>query len=147
MKTQTPANPDYVTAVRESFARQTLMKTLGAAIADVRPGAVDIALPYADHIGQQNGFVHAGAVSAIADSSCGYAAFSLAPAGYDVLTVEFKINLLNPARGQLFTAQGRVLKHGRSLTICESRVITHKANEEVIVAVMLASIIMRPIPA
>lgn len=138
-----PAHTGYEQQVRESFGRQTLMTTLGATISSVTPGKVEIELPTAPHISQQNGFVHAGAVSAIGDTACGYAAFSLAGADQDVLTVEFKINLLNPARGDKLIARGEVLRRGRSITICEGRIFAVEGGEETLVAIMLASMILR----
>src|SRR5687767_12035037 len=108
-----PRNPLFEAVIRASFARQTMMATLGARLEFVGPGEVHIALSHADSITQQNGFVHAGAIASIADSACGYAAFTLAPADTDVLAVEFKINLMSPARAPAFIARGRVLRSGR----------------------------------
>src|SRR6187397_1763959 len=103
--------------IRASFAKQGLMATLGASLDNVQPGAVTIALCPAAAISQQHGFVHAGAVSAIADTAAGYAALSLMPAGVGVLTTEFKINLLAPAIGDRIVAIGKVIKSGRTLTL------------------------------
>ena len=121
------------------------MATLGAAIAHVAPGAVDISLPFADRFSQQNGFMHAGAIASIADSANGYAAYSLSPPGTDVLAVEFKINLLAPAQGPGFLACGRVLRSGRTLTVCQAEVFTTGPGERVLVAIMLSTLIIRPI--
>jgi uncharacterized protein (TIGR00369 family) len=113
-----PQNPDFESVVRESFSRQAFMATLGARLVRVKPGDVRIAMPHAQAFTQQNGFLHAGAISTIADSANGYAAFSLCPPGYDVLAVEFKINLLSPASTPWLLACARVLRPGRTLTTC-----------------------------
>jgi uncharacterized protein (TIGR00369 family) len=107
--------------VRSSFAKQGLMTTLGATLDSVSPGMVEIALTPHPAISQQHGFVHGGAVSAIADSAAGYAALSLMPADTGVLTTEFKINLLAPAAGERILARGRVVKTGRTLTLAKQR--------------------------
>jgi len=117
-----PADAGFESRVRVSFARQSIMTTLGASLTRIAPGEVGITLPFADHILQQHGFVHAGVVATIADSAAGYAGLTLMPAGAGVLTAEFKINLLAPARGEHLIAQGRVIKAGRSLTIAEADV-------------------------
>jgi uncharacterized protein (TIGR00369 family) len=116
--------------VRDSFARQGIMVTLGATLAKVAPGTCEITLPYRAALSQQHGFFHAGVVSTIADSAAGYAAYSLFPAGSSVLTVEFKINLLAPADGENLRATGRVIKQGKTLTICEMQAFISKNNEE-----------------
>lgn len=140
-----PQNPDYERVTRASFARQTLMATLGAEIVRVAPGEVDVALARSPALLQQNGFLHAGAISAIADSANGYAAFTLVPAGTDVLALEFKINLLAPARAPRFLACGRVLRPGRTLTVCYAEVHGEEANgARVLVASMLSTIVARP---
>lgn len=120
--TFTPADAGFESRVRASFARQSIMTTLGATLTQIEPGMVEIALPFADHILQQHGFVHAGVVATIADSAAGYAGLTLMPPGAGVLTAEFKINLLAPAQGDRLIAQGRVIKAGRSLTIAEADV-------------------------
>ena len=111
-------NPDYQEVVRGSFARQSMMTTLGARIEHIAPGEIDLLAPFTPQLGQQNGFWHAGAVASLADSANGYASFTLAPPSFDVLAVEFKINLLAPAKGDAFLGQGRVLRPGRRLTVC-----------------------------
>ncbi|HEU4988144.1 MAG TPA: PaaI family thioesterase [Gemmatimonadaceae bacterium] len=115
----TPRDPAFEARVRASFARQTFMATLGATLEAVRPGEVVIALPFREALTQQHGFLHAGAVSAVVDSACGYAALTLMPAGAAVLSVEFKVNMLAPAAGRRFAAIGRVRKAGRTITVCE----------------------------
>lgn len=136
-------NPDYREVVRESFARQTMMTTLGARIEHIAPGEVDLLAPFTPQFGQQNGFWHAGAVSSLADSANGYASFTLAPSGFDVLAVEFKINLLAPAKGESFLAQGRVIRPGRTLTVCLAEVFGLENGRRTLIATMLSTIIMR----
>jgi uncharacterized protein (TIGR00369 family) len=116
-------DPATENRIRESIARQTLLTTLGISIAELAPGRVVLDLPYRPDICQQNGFVHAGAITALADSACGYAAASLMPEDRDVLTVEFKVNLLSPARGDRFRAVGEVVRAGRTLTVCSAEVV------------------------
>src|SRR4028118_1977117 len=100
-----PLDPDYETRVRESFSRQKVMSTIGASLLEVAPGRAIIEMPFRDDLTQQHGYIHAGIVTAIVDSACGYAAFSLMPVGADVLSVEYKINFLSPARGQRLIAR------------------------------------------
>ncbi|MDB5558067.1 MAG: paaI [Enterovirga sp.] len=126
--------------VRSSFAKQGLMETLGATLVSVAPGAVAIALRPAPAVSQQHGFVHAGAVSAIADSAAGYAALSLMPADAGVLTTEFKINLLAPAIGDRILARGRVVKAGRTLTLAQSEVFAETAGQEKLIALLTATL-------
>jgi uncharacterized protein (TIGR00369 family) len=136
----TPADADFATRVRESFARQRFMTTLGARLVRIAPGEVDIELPFREDLTQQHSYLHAGAVAAIADTACGYAAFSLMPADAAVLSVEFKLNLLAPAAGERLLARARVLRAGRSLTVCTAEVVTFtSADEETLVASMLAT--------
>lgn len=126
--------------VRESFERQHAMALLGARLVEVEAGRVVIELPFRPDLTQQHGFLHAGVSTAVVDSACGYAALTLMEPGRDVLTVEFKVNLLAPAGGQLFRATGRVLKSGKTLTVCQGEL----ANEEgKVVAVMTATLIAR----
>ena len=120
------------------------MSTIGATLTYVRPGEVGIELSVRAGLGQQNGYVHAGIVTTIADSSCGYAALTLAPPGVDVLSVEFKVNLLSPAAGDRLQARGRVLRAGRMITVCASDVFALVGDEEKHVATMLATIISVP---
>lgn len=138
-------NPDFERTVRENFERQAHMATLNARITRLEPGAVDLTAPYDPRFSQQNGFWHAGAVASLADSANGYAALSLAPAGTDVLAVEFKINLLAPAEGRTFRAEGRVLRPGRTLTVCAADVFGVNGDDARLVATMLSTIIIRPL--
>ena len=134
-----PRDPDFARKVRASFAKQTFMSTLGASLANIEPGLVVITLPFDARITQQHGFVHAGALATIADSACGYAALSLMAPGFAVLSVEFKINMLSPAAGKLFTATGRVVRAGKTLTVCAGEV--HADGKEQPIAVMQATMI------
>ncbi|MCU0870363.1 MAG: PaaI family thioesterase [Burkholderiales bacterium] len=136
-----PRDPDYVAHTRASFARQDFMATLGAQLAHVAAGAVDIALPFGDHLRQQHGFVHAGAIASVLDSACGYAAFTLMPAGAAVLTIEFKVNLLAPAAGVRFVAIGRVVKAGRTISVADAQALAIDAGgREKRVATMTATL-------
>lgn len=130
--------------VRESFRRQSHMATLGAEIVFIAPGEVHLAFPFGEEFCQQNGFMHAGAIASVADSANGYAAYTLAPPDTDVLAVEFKINLLAPARGVGFLACGRVLRQGRTLTVCQADVFTTGSSQRSLIATMLSTIIVRP---
>jgi len=112
-----PLNPSFIEVIKESFGRQSLMQLIGAQLGVIEPGVVEINLAYRPDLLQQHGYLHAGIVTTIADSACGYAAFSLMPAGSQVLSVEFKVNLLRPARGVRFVARGEVIKAGRTLTV------------------------------
>ena len=126
--------------VRSSFAKQELMTTLGATLSSVSPGMVEIALSPHPAISQQHGFVHAGAVTAIADSAAGYAALTLMPADTGVLTTEFKINLLAPAAGERILARGRVVKAGRTLTLAQAEVFANTGGQEKLIALLTATL-------
>jgi len=130
--------------IRESFGRQRLMATLGVSIAHIAAGEVHLAMPYDERFGQQNGFLHAGAIASLADSANGYAAYTLAPPDTDVLAVEFKINLLQPARADRFLARARVLRPGWTLSVCQADVVTGDAEARQ-VATMMSTIIIRPL--
>ena len=137
------ADPKDVDArVRESFAKQSIMTTLGAGIASVRPGEVEIVLPFSDRILQQHGFIHAGAVATIADSACGYAALSVMPPDAAVLTTEFKINLLAPAKGERLRAIGRVVRSGRKLVITLGEVFAEEGGARKQVALITATMMV-----
>jgi uncharacterized protein (TIGR00369 family) len=137
--TFTPQDPDYDARVRASFARQAFMATCGARIAALSPGEVVLEVDFRDDLTQQHGFLHAGVLASIADSACGYAALTLMPPGRAVLSAEFKLNLLAPARGQRFRATGRVLRPGRTLTVCSADVVA--VGEETLVAVLQGTMI------
>jgi uncharacterized protein (TIGR00369 family) len=117
-----PANPDFQARVRDSFARQAFMGAIGAELTRVEPGATTIRLPWRADLTQQHGFFHGGIVGTLADNAGGYAAFSLLPADHSVLTVEFKVNLLSPARGEGLESDSRVMRAGRTLLVCLSEV-------------------------
>lgn len=136
----TAADPDYQRRVRESFAAQAFMATIGAGITDLQPGRCEIALEHDPRLTQQHGFIHGGVVATLADNAAGYAAFSLMPAQAQVLTTEFKINLLNPARGERLVARAQVLKAGRTLTVCESSVFALDQGAETLCARALVSL-------
>ena len=136
MKKRNPTDPAFESRIRSSFARQGLMKTIGAHLAQVSPGEVRIELPYSKGITQQHGFVHAGILSTIADNACGYAAYTLMPANSEVLGVENKINFLAPAKGERFISIGRVVKAGRTLAVCSGEVWAYNNGQETLVAVM-----------
>ena len=116
-----PSDPNYASRIRESFGRQKAMALIGASLKSVEPGRVQISLPYRDDLTQQKGFVHGGILGMIADTACGYAAFSLMPAGGSLVTVEYKMNILTPARGSL-VAHGSVVRPGRTLTVARAEV-------------------------
>jgi uncharacterized protein (TIGR00369 family) len=142
-------NPDYAAAVRESFGRQGLMHTLGARIVTVEPGLCVIEMTYAPGVSQQQGYFHGGAIGAIADNAAGYAAYSLMPAGSEILTVEYKINLVRPALPPTLRAEGRVLRAGKTLTICRADVYHMKEGGagELEACALLQSTLMRLEPA
>jgi uncharacterized protein (TIGR00369 family) len=131
---QQQADPEVQACIQASFDRQGLMRLLGARIAHVAPGRVRIVLPRRAEITQQHGYIHAGATSAIADSAGGYAALTLFPENAEVLTVEYKINLLAPADGDHIEAVGTVLKTGRTLTVCRLEVSGVRDNQRTLVA-------------
>jgi len=136
----TPRDPDFELRVRASYARQAAMATLGATLSRVDPGHVEIELPFRADLTQQHGFLHAGVVTSVMDSACGYAAMSLMEAGVAVLSVEFKVNLLAPAIGSRFLARGRVVRAGRTLTFCAGEVL---ADDERVVATITATMMQR----
>ncbi len=127
--------------VSTSFAAQGLMATLGAELVHVVPGEVQIALLPRPELSQQHGFMHAGAITSVLDTACGYAALTVAPAGFDVLTVEFKINFVRPAVADRFVAIGKVTKAGKTLTLCQGEVIGERGSGRETIAVMQATII------
>ena len=116
------SNPTFVEEVKDSFAKQTIMTLIGGELTRVEPGVIEITLPYRTDLTQQHGYVHAGIITTIADSACGYAAYTLMPPGSDVLAVEFKVNLLRPAKGEAFVARAEVVKSGRTLTVVRADV-------------------------
>jgi uncharacterized protein (TIGR00369 family) len=127
--------------VRDSFERQRFMTTVSAEMVLVERGMVEIQFPFSPKLTQQNGFVHAGAITTIMDSACGYAALTVAPEEADVLSVEFKVNLLAPAVGESFVARASVKRAGRRLAVCTADAFAVKSGEEKLIATMLATII------
>ena len=113
-----PRNPDYAEQVRSSFARQAFMAHIGAELVHVGPGVCEIHLPHRAELTQQHGFIHGGVIGTIIDSAMGYAGYSLAAVGASVLTVEYKLNFVAPGEGERLIARGRVVKAGRTLTVC-----------------------------
>jgi uncharacterized protein (TIGR00369 family) len=137
-------DPEVENRVRESFGEQAFMRTLGARLTGIAPGRVTIELEPVTELSQQNGYAHAGVVTSIADSACGYAAFTLMPANSDVVSVEFKVNLLRPAVGELLLAEARVIRAGRSITVCSADVFTLTAGERRQVALMTGTMMRIP---
>ena len=135
-----PKDPDFRARVAASFARQAAMGSLGITIAGVEAGTIVLAMPYSAVYTQQHGFIHAGIIATALDTACGYAAFSLMPADAAVLTVEFKTNLLAPAKGERFTFEGRVVKPGRTITVCEAQAFAHDGGASKLIATMTATL-------
>ena len=135
-----PSDPDFATRVRDSFHRQQAMALIGATMPVVEAGYTEIHLPHKPEVTQQHGFIHGGVVGMIADSAAGYAANTLTPADASVLTVEYKMNLLAPADGELLIAQGTVLKYGRILTVTRGEVFAVKDGKKTLCAVMQQTI-------
>lgn len=133
-------NPAFAEKIKASFAKQTIMGLIGAELSRVETGIVEITLPYRADLAQQHGYLHAGIVTTIADTACGYAAYSLMPAKSEVLSVEFKVNLTRPAKGEMFVAVAEVIKSGRTLTVVRADVfgVDHSGKRE-LVATMLAT--------
>jgi len=131
--------------VRQSFLKQAFMSTLGAELTTVTEGVVEIRLPFSPGLTQQDGYVHAGALAAVLDSACGYAALTVANADHEVLSVEFKLNLLAPAAGEAFIAKAQVKRAGRKLTVCTADAFAVRGDKQKLVATMLATIIALPI--
>jgi uncharacterized protein (TIGR00369 family) len=128
--------------VRESFSRQRLMATLGASVVSVSEGRVVLRLPFRDDLSQQNGFLHAGAIATLADSACGYAALTTMPPDADVLSVEFKVNMLSPAVGEAFEARGQVLRAGKTIVVTRADVFALRDGAEKLVAAMQGTMIV-----
>jgi uncharacterized protein (TIGR00369 family) len=140
MSTLSPQDPDFEARVRASFARQHAMQTLGIELLSVKPGEVELEMPYKLAYTQQHGFVHAGIITTALDSACGYAAFSLMPKDAAVLTVEFKTNLLALAKGECFTFLARVVKPGRTITVCEGQAFDVQDGKPRLIATMTGTL-------
>ncbi len=134
-------NPSFADEIEQSFAKQTIMGLIGAELTRVEPGLIEIRLPYRADLAQQHGYLHAGIVTTIADSACGYAAYSLMPPNSEVLSVEFKVNLLRPAKGETFSAVAEVVKSGRTLTVVRADVFGIEQDRRDLVATMLGTMI------
>ncbi len=132
---------DIQERITASFNLQGLMTTLGAQIVSVTEGEVHIEMQYAEKLSQQHGYVHAGAITSIVDSACGYAALTKAPTGYEVVTAEFKINLMRPAIGERFLAIGKVQSSGKLLTVCTGEVRAFTGTAYKVVAIMQATMV------
>lgn len=131
----TPADPNFKTKIKDSFERQKFMEFINAKLLKVEAGYCEIELPFSDNLTQQHGFFHAGIVSTIADNAAGYAAFSLMESASSILTVEFKINLMAPAKGEKLIGKSKVIKSGRTLTICQAEIYVEVGEEYKLCAV------------
>jgi uncharacterized protein (TIGR00369 family) len=134
-----PENPDFQSAVRERFDRLALMRTIGAILERVSPGEVEIMLPFREDLTQHHGFMGAAVLTAVVDVACGYAAMTLMPRGSSVLTIEYKVNFLAPAQGERMVARGRVIRPGRTVTVCTGDVVAGDRGREKLVATLLAT--------
>ena len=139
-----PKNPDYRTIAAATFDSQRAMRSLGISMARLDAGEVDLSMPYCPDWTQQNGFVHAGVITAGLDTACGIAAFTLMPADTDILTVEFKANLLAPAKGERFFFRAVVIKPGRTLTVCEGRAFAEANGVKSLIATMTGTLMALP---
>ncbi len=134
-------DPALEAHVRERFTRQHAMLSMGASLSYLAPGEARIEMPFNPNFTQQDGFIHAGVITTIVDSACGYAAFTLIPTDQRILTVEFKVNFMSPARGEKFIATGKVIKVGRTLTVCSGEVQSLENGERKLIALMQATMI------
>ena len=139
-----PKNPDYRAAAISTFDAQRAMRTLGISIVRLEPGEVELSMLYSADWSQQNGFIHAGIITAGLDNACGIAACTLMPPMSDILTVEFKTNLLAPAKGERFRFRANVVKPGRTLTVCEARAFAAQKGTETLVATMTGTLMALP---
>lgn len=138
----TPPDPEYAARVRASFDRQPFMRLIGASLDAVEPGHCRISLPYRPELSQQHGFFHGGVIGTIADNCGGYSAFSLAEADSTILTVEYKLNIVAPGRGERLEGEGQVLRAGRRLVVCESRIFAVEGARRTLCAVALATLML-----
>jgi len=134
------SDPNYKQKVIDSFNRQDVMHTINAKLLDVQPGFVEISFPYSKSLTQQHDFIHAGIVSTVIDSACGYSAFSLMPEDAGILTIEFKVNLLSPAKGDWFQAIGKVKKPGRTITVAEGEMFAYQGEDKKLIATMVGTL-------
>jgi len=133
------ARPNFEQDVRASFTRQTLMGLFGASLTSITPGAVEIQMPFRIDLTQHHGYLHAAVVTALMDNACGFAAMTVSPAGTEMLTVEYKVNFLAPAMGQMLIARGSVKKKGKTFTICTGEAVMVRDGKEYSVAMMVAT--------
>src|ERR1041384_7740884 len=136
-----PRNPAFAEEIKQSFAKQTMMGLIGAELSRIEPGVIEITLPYRADMTQQHGYLHAGIVTTIADTASGYAAYSLMPPNSEVLSVEFKVNLLRPAKGVKFIAVAEVVKSGKTLTVVRADVFGIEGDRRDLIATMLGTMI------
>jgi len=139
-----PKNPDYRVAATRVFDGQPAMRTLGISIVAIEAGEVALSMPYSASLAQQSGFIHAGIITTALDTACGMAAFTLMPPRSEILTVEFKTNLLNPAKGERFRFAATVVKPGRTLTVCEAKAFAMQDGKETLVAAMTGTLMALP---
>jgi uncharacterized protein (TIGR00369 family) len=144
MGTFQPADPHFEARVRSSFDKQGIMATVGARLNRIVPGEVEIEFPFSLTLSQHNGYIHAGVMTTVVDSACGYAAYTLMPVNADVLSIEYKINFMSPAIGESLKGIGRVVKAGRTITVCAGEVIAVANGQEKVVAIMQATMITVP---
>jgi uncharacterized protein (TIGR00369 family) len=135
-----PRSQNFEARVRDSFGRQAIMKNLRAEIVELAAGRVVLQMPFQANFTQQHGFMHAGAITTLLDSACGYSAFSLMDENVAVLTVEFKTTLIAPAAGQMFRAIAEVVKSGRNLTFSEGRAFAEDGGGSRLIATMSATL-------
>jgi uncharacterized protein (TIGR00369 family) len=135
-----PQDAAFAEKTRASFAQQGFMQYLGALMTVIEPGRCEIRVPFRPDLTQQDGYFHGGVSGAIADSAAGYAAYSLTPPGTSVLSVEYKLNFVAPARGELLIARGQVIRAGRTLTVCRADVHVVRDGAEIICATLLSTI-------
>src|SRR5687768_3232621 len=131
-----PRDPNFETRVRASFGKQRIMRTMGAVLERVAPGEVDVRLPFHEDFTQQHGFLHAGAIAAVADSACGYAALTMMPADAAVLSIEFKVNMLATAKGDAIIDRDSVVRAGKTIVVSRADVYAVTGSEEKQVAAM-----------
>lgn len=135
-----PKDTHYKEKVRDSFSRQGVMNTIGVSVVSIEPGEVELEFSHSAALTQQHGFIHAGIVTTVMDSACGYAAYTLMPENASVLTIEFKTNLLAPAQGSKFFAVGKVKKPGRTISVCEGELFSLTEGEKKLVATMTCTL-------
>lgn len=139
-----PRNPEYVRSVRESFATQGFLRLIGAELGEIRPGAVEVIVPWREELGQQHGYFHAGVIATAADIAGGYSAYSMLPEGWSMLSTEFKINLINPGIGERIIARGQLLKAGRTLFPARVDIFCEQGGSEKLIAAFQMTLIGLP---